>query len=107
MPNINFVEFDSMLRFAFNRKNKMLGSAFVKKSAIKTLTANYNAWCAKKGQRKSKEDSEWCDKNKKSGNDLEYLKFFMKWKITSILEETGFKESRARSLEQEDFMRLL
>ncbi|KAA0191625.1 hypothetical protein HAZT_HAZT006433 [Hyalella azteca] len=88
LPNINFQEWDGLLRIAFVRKSKTLLAAFKQTAVMKTLLTNYRVWCAKHN-RKFPED------------------FDMKAKVEAVLEECGMLQSRARSMEQEDFMKLL
>lgn len=48
-PPVNFVEWDGMVRLAFNRKNKTLRSIFTTKSVLKLLEENYRTWLAVHG----------------------------------------------------------
>jgi 18S rRNA (adenine1779-N6/adenine1780-N6)-dimethyltransferase len=41
LPNINFVEWDGLLRICFSRKNKTLGAIFKQKSILELLYNNY------------------------------------------------------------------
>uniref|UniRef100_A0A6A7FXU9 rRNA adenine N(6)-methyltransferase n=1 Tax=Hirondellea gigas TaxID=1518452 RepID=A0A6A7FXU9_9CRUS len=88
LPNINFQEWDGMLRIVFVRKSKTLLAAFKQTSVIKTLRANYRVWCTKHGRRVPE--------------DLD-----MKAKVTEVLTGCELASSRARSMEQEEFMKLL
>ena len=46
-PQINYEEWDGLLRIAFVRKNKTLRSSFLGTTSIMTmLEANYRTWCA-------------------------------------------------------------
>lgn len=41
LPNINYVEWNGLLRIAFNRKNKQLSAIFKTKSVLKLLEDNF------------------------------------------------------------------
>ena len=43
LPDINFIEWDGLLRICFSRKNKTLGAIFKQKKILKTLYENYVA----------------------------------------------------------------
>jgi 18S rRNA (adenine1779-N6/adenine1780-N6)-dimethyltransferase len=43
-PNINFIEWDGLLRICFSRKNKTLNSIFKNKSVLKLLFENYKTF---------------------------------------------------------------
>ena len=45
-PDVNFMEWDGMVRLAFNRKNKTLKSIFTTKSVRNLLLENYKAYCS-------------------------------------------------------------
>ena len=48
-PPVNFVEWDGMVRLAFNRKNKTLRSIFTTKSVLTLLEENYKTFVAVHG----------------------------------------------------------
>lgn len=41
LPNVNFIEWDGLLRICFSRKNKTLGSIFKQKNIVSLLYKNY------------------------------------------------------------------
>jgi len=88
MPDIDFVEWDSMLRLVFVRKNKTLGAILRKSSAVKTLSTNFITYCSRN--------------NMPVPDPLD-----MKAKIETVLEESDFSSKRARSMAQEDFIALM
>ncbi|KAL1844515.1 hypothetical protein VTK73DRAFT_2379 [Phialemonium thermophilum] len=45
-PNISFEEFDGMLRFCFNRKNKTLRASWFTKEVLAIVEKNYRLYCA-------------------------------------------------------------
>eukprot|EP00929_Paragymnodinium_shiwhaense_P057849 TRINITY_DN28975_c0_g1_i5.p1 TRINITY_DN28975_c0_g1~~TRINITY_DN28975_c0_g1_i5.p1 ORF type:complete len:345 (+),score=77.98 TRINITY_DN28975_c0_g1_i5:80-1114(+) len=51
---VDFREWDGMMRICFGRKNKMLRASFNSTATLKTLEDNYNTWCALNGQQRSK-----------------------------------------------------
>eukprot|EP01016_Furgasonia_blochmanni_P001219 TRINITY_DN10453_c0_g1_i2.p1 TRINITY_DN10453_c0_g1~~TRINITY_DN10453_c0_g1_i2.p1 ORF type:complete len:231 (+),score=70.38 TRINITY_DN10453_c0_g1_i2:64-756(+) len=46
LPNINFIEWDGLLRICFIRKNKTLGAIFRKKPVLKVIEKNYKTFLA-------------------------------------------------------------
>eukprot|EP01138_Halocafeteria_seosinensis_P010476 gb/GECG01010696.1/.p1 GENE.gb/GECG01010696.1/~~gb/GECG01010696.1/.p1 ORF type:complete len:127 (+),score=9.34 gb/GECG01010696.1/:1-381(+) len=49
-PDVNFTEWDGMVRLAFNRKNKTLKSIFTTKSVRSLLLENYKSYCSLNNQ---------------------------------------------------------
>ena len=88
LPNINFQQWDAMLRICFERKSKTLLAAFKKKSTIRNLTRNFEMYC-NKHNRKIPED------------------FDMREKVEEILVKKDISGNRARSMQMEDFIDLL
>ncbi|KNB43604.1 dimethyladenosine transferase [Blastocystis sp. subtype 4] len=76
-----------MIRLCFQRKNKTLAAIFKNKKVIEMLEENYQTFCSLNN--KVPED-----------HDLKAL-------VISVLEETGFAESRASKMSIEDFLTLL
>jgi len=88
-PPINFIEWDSLTRIAFGRKNKTLHANFKTSSVLMSLTRNY------------------ATTQNISGNDLNTLQKVVQEKIETILSSPDFSEKRARNLDVDDFMKLL
>ncbi|XP_063841285.1 probable dimethyladenosine transferase isoform X1 [Scylla paramamosain] len=88
VPDINFSEWDGLLRIIFVRKNKTLSAAFKQTSVLQTLEKNYKTWCSLQ-EKKIPED------------------FSMKDKIEDILVNGKFNKKRARQMDQDDFLALL
>ncbi|KAG7156327.1 dimethyladenosine transferase-like [Homarus americanus] len=88
VPNINFSEWDGLLRIVFVRKNKTLSAAFKQSSVLQTLEKNYKTWCSLK-ERKIPDD------------------FVLKDKVEEILIDGQFHKKRARQMDQDDFLALL
>jgi len=87
-PPINFIEWDGLLRLCFSRKNKTVGGIFKSDATIKMLEDNYRTLCSL-NQTMIPED------------------FNMKQKIADILEESGYAEKRSRTMDIDDFLKLL
>ncbi|XP_075445984.1 dimethyladenosine transferase [Ascaphus truei] len=87
-PPINFQEWDGLVRITFVRKNKTLAAAFKSKAVQELLEKNYKIHCS-------------------LHNITLPDNFSIAEKIEKILGETGFNEKRARSMDIDDFIRLL
>ncbi|XP_064111648.1 probable dimethyladenosine transferase [Macrobrachium nipponense] len=88
VPNINFNEWDGLLRIVFVRKNKTLLANFKQSSVTQTLEKNYKTWCSLR-EKKIPED------------------FCIKKKVEDILVDSEFDKKRARHMDQDDFLALL
>ena len=87
-PVINFKEWEGLTRIAFVRKNKTLGAVFSQTAVLLMLEKNYKIQCSLK--------------NQPIPEDLN-----LKDIVEDILESINFKEKRARSMDIDDFMKLL
>uniref|UniRef100_A0A8C5TFX0 rRNA adenine N(6)-methyltransferase n=1 Tax=Malurus cyaneus samueli TaxID=2593467 RepID=A0A8C5TFX0_9PASS len=87
-PPINFQEWDGLVRIAFVRKNKTLSAAFKSSAVEQLLDHNYRIHC-------SLHNTEIPDN------------FKIAEKIQTVLKDTGYSEKRARSMDIDDFIRLL
>ncbi|KAM4054024.1 dimethyladenosine transferase isoform 2-T2 [Anomaloglossus baeobatrachus] len=87
-PPINFQEWDGLVRIAFVRKNKILSSAFKSSAVQELLEKNYRIHCS-------------------LHNTPIPENFSMAEKIAKILADTGFIDKRARTMDIDDFIRLL
>ncbi|KAM6035368.1 dimethyladenosine transferase [Theristicus caerulescens] len=87
-PPINFREWDGLVRIAFVRKNKTLSAAFKSSAVEQLLDHNYRIHC--------------------SLHNTEIPENFkIAEKIQTVLKNTGYSEKRARSMDIDDFIRLL
>uniref|UniRef100_A0A8D0HKQ4 rRNA adenine N(6)-methyltransferase n=1 Tax=Sphenodon punctatus TaxID=8508 RepID=A0A8D0HKQ4_SPHPU len=87
-PPINFQEWDGLLRIAFIRKNKTLSAAFKSNAVRNLLEHNYQIHC--------------------SQHNVEIPENFrIAELIHTVLNNTGYAEKRARSMDIDDFIRLL
>ncbi|XP_074993059.1 dimethyladenosine transferase isoform X2 [Calonectris borealis] len=87
-PPINFQEWDGLVRIAFVRKNKTLSAAFKSSAVEQLLDHNYRIHC--------------------SLHNTEIPENFkIAEKVQTVLKNTGYSEKRARSMDIDDFIRLL
>ncbi|KAH9984690.1 S-adenosyl-L-methionine-dependent methyltransferase [Russula vinacea] len=86
-PPVRFEEFDGLTRVIFSRRNKTVHASFQAKGVTEMLEKNWRTWCS--------------EQNKVTENVR------MKQKIEDILEETGYKESRAAKMDLNDILKLL
>eukprot|EP01132_Coremiostelium_polycephalum_P003836 gene3836-4779_t len=89
-PQVNFVEWDGLVRLCFSRKNKTLSGIFRVSSVIETLNQNYKTYCALEG----KMDTDGSDDQ-------------MKDKIIKVLESNEFLDLRSAKMDINDFLKLL
>lgn len=87
-PPVNFREWDGLTRIAFVRKNKTLGAAFAQTAVLLMLKKNYKLHCS-------------------LNNDMVPDDFDMKSLVDDVLNGINFKAKRARSMDIDDFMKLL
>jgi len=87
-PNVNFKEWDGLLRICFLRKNKTLSAQFKLNYVLEMLKHNYEVHC--------------------SVNNIELPQDFdVKSKIEQILKDSQFDDKRARTMDIDDFLSLL
>lgn len=87
-PDINYKEWDGMLRICFLRKNKTISNLFHSNFVMNLLKHNYEVHC--------------------SINNIEIPKEFdIKDKINEILAEIKYENLRARTMDIDDFLLLL
>jgi len=127
-PDINYVEWDGLLRICFIKKNKTLGSIFKTKSVLKMLLQNYERYQTMgKEETKQQENTfgaaflsnngmmdeeiggsgmkdEEEEKMEEEGDSK--MKAF-KEKIMNVLKEGGYLEKRGVKMDLDDFLKLL
>ena len=88
-PDVNFKEWDGMLRICFNRKNKSLQATFAQTAVLELMKKNYLTYCAMQNiQPKANLD--------------------IKAKVSEILQsDEVFTKLRPRSMEIDHFLKLL
>ncbi|NXU54790.1 DIM1 transferase, partial [Turnix velox] len=120
-PPINFQEWDGLVRIAFVRKNKTLSAAFKSSAVEQLLDHNYRIHCSLHNTVSSfliYSIQFLCSVTYivifyKSKKHLEILteeipeNFKLTEKIQTVLKSTGYSEKRARSMDIDDFIRLL
>jgi len=87
-PPINFKEWDGLTRICFVRKNKTLGAAFGQNGVLLVMEKNYKV-------------------HKAVLNEEVPADFKIKDLIDTVLNDSGFREKRARTMDIDDFMKLL
>jgi len=122
VPEVNFIEWDGLLRICFSRKNKTLGAIFKQKSIVKLLYENYRKIVlketveeeAKKGPVLEDDDRDMENemeevfhpkkilKNKSGTSEIQFKELLFR-----VLEESQFKAKRSKSLKTVDFLELL
>jgi 18S rRNA (adenine1779-N6/adenine1780-N6)-dimethyltransferase len=87
-PPVNFREWDGLTRVAFVRKNKTLGAAFSQTAVLIMLEKNYKIHCSLQ-------------------NEMVEADFNIKTLVDNVLDDIEFREKRARTMDIDDFMKLL
>lgn len=93
-PNIDFNEWDGLLRICFVRKNKTIAAGFKSNNVLEILEKNYKTWLAT-----NNEDVPM--------DDRLALTDVVKQKIEQVLTNTGFADKRSSKMDQTDFLKLL
>lgn len=120
LPDVNFVEWDGLLRLAFGRKNKTLSAIFRQNSTLQLLEGNYKMAAAVRNNSGGQQllasmmvdDEEGAGEDESMEVDLKgskagrYSEAF-KAKVLEVLESTGYADKRAAKLGQDDFLTLL
>ncbi|CUM66388.1 uncharacterized protein PRCAT00004052001 [Priceomyces carsonii] len=97
-PNLDFHEWDGLLRICFVRKNKTIAAGFKSNNVIDILEKNYKSVLAAQNAQ---------DGNDSMLVDQKDLKDLIKQKIEQVLTETEYSDKRASKLDQTDFLKLL
>ncbi|KAH8998043.1 rRNA adenine dimethylase [Lactarius akahatsu] len=84
-PPVRFEEFDGLTRIIFSRRNKTVHANFQAKGVAEMLEKNWKTWCSEQDK------------------VIEDIK--MKQKIESILEETGYSDTRAAKMDLNDILK--
>lgn len=134
LPNINFTEWDGLLRICFSRKNKTLGAIFKQKTILELLFKNFkqinsgmapdqsnsksnisnkdtemmidvNSFMKEDIIEKNDKDEEIDEKDENMTGKEELIEF--KTKIISILTDSKYNEQRATKMDIDNFMFLL
>lgn len=119
LPEIDFLEWDGLLRICFIRKNKTLKAAFKHKKVLQMLKANsekHEATLGEKGLIEQLGKLEFVEKEEEGDSDGEEkmeaeeannpLREFRD-KVCEVLEDKSFVDKRSSKLTLEDFLKLL
>lgn len=87
-PPVNFLEWDGLVRLAFNRKNKTLRAALTTKTVLELLDGNVKTLASVRGEALPE------------GWDV-------KAAVEGVLDATGFSDKRSSKLDVDDFLALL
>ena len=97
IPNINFIEWDGLIRICFERRHRLIQKIFHNKNVIKQLHKNYITFI--KMQRKNNNNSNFNE------NNFDYEK--TKKMIFDVVQKSGIATKRSRHLDVTDFLRLM
>ncbi|CAI4807415.1 CPG_1a_G0053180.mRNA.1.CDS.1 [Saccharomyces cerevisiae] len=92
-PQVDYNEWDGLLRIVFVRKNRTISAGFKSTTVMDILEKNYKTFLAM--------NNEMVDDTKGSMHDV------VKEKIDTVLKETDLGGKRAGKCDQNDFLRLL
>ncbi|KAI3638860.1 hypothetical protein MIR68_003358 [Amoeboaphelidium protococcarum] len=87
-PEIEFSEWDGLVRICFMRKNKTLPANFKVQTVLDMIEANYRTLCATK-------------------NQIIPDEFNIKDLVVKVIEDARMTEMRAAKMDQDDFLKLL
>jgi 18S rRNA (adenine1779-N6/adenine1780-N6)-dimethyltransferase len=126
LPNINFSEWDGLLRICFSRKNKTLGAIFKQKAIIELLRGNHNKQSKVKEEfipmddedideekdiddkeDEEKEDVEEEVMQAEDGDKKKKERSEFKARLLNILIENKYAEMRGSKMDIDDFLNLL
>ncbi|CAH8435398.1 unnamed protein product [Heterobilharzia americana] len=97
LPPVMSSEWDGLLRLVFARKNKTIGANFAGKSIASHLRKIYIESCSANGLSPTPQSIV----NEPTGVST------MEEKLSKILQDSGFEKKRARTLDEDDLLRLL
>lgn len=103
VPDVNFKEWDGLLRLCFGRKNKTLGGIFRQKSTLELLETNFRTWQALQlgSERPAGGDVEMGEAGAAEASEA------FKQRVVGVLESNQLDGARSSKLAQDDFLRLL
>ncbi|KAL0234754.1 hypothetical protein PCE1_001790 [Barthelona sp. PCE] len=100
-PDINFIEWDGLVRICFNRKNKKLSSVFNNRSVMKVLEHNHLTYCSLHNE------EPW------DGDFTEFVLSILRDTVTETIDKHGnviersVAEARAVQMTIDDYLALL
>lgn len=99
-PQLDYNEWDGLLRVCFNRKNRTLSASFKTSAILEILVQNYKTYVS---QRNGVFNTKGYDESVANDDFNEVVK----QKINYVLLKTKMAEMRAQKCDQVDFLRLL
>lgn len=107
-PEVNFTEWDGMVRLAFNRKNKTLNSVFTTKTVLSMLEANYSTFASLQSGTGTGAAAAPAAAAAAATAALPSLEAEpIKDKVQRVLAETDMGSKRASKCDIDDFLALL
>lgn len=97
-PQVDYNEWDGLLRIVFVRKNRTIAAGFKSSTVLEILEKNYKTYLASLDG-----DAMMDEATDKKGSMLDTVK----QKIEQVLTETGLSDKRAGKCDQNDFLKLL
>ncbi|KAH3903343.1 probable Dimethyladenosine transferase [Saccharomycodes ludwigii] len=97
-PNIDYNEWDGLLRILFVRKNRTISAEFKSNTILELLEKNYKAYMSIHGGD---------DNNMDLDDTNNSVKDIIKGKIDTVLNETQLSDKRSQKLGQNDILKLL
>ena len=103
-PPVSFAEWDGLLRLVFHRKNKTIASNLKGDAITASLRKNYLSLLEK---RRANSDESVAPNPPEITEEGSVGLEAMNAKVRKILQESGFETSRARTMDEDDLLRLL
>jgi len=106
-PDINYIEWDGLLRICFSRKNKTLNATFTKKTVLNILHANFNIVKSMEDVPSKDLSAMMADDDIKLPKNKSKVPEEFRKKVKLILSENGIGDQRPSKLDVIDFLELL
>ena len=106
-PDINYREWDGLLRICFSRKNKTLNATFTKKTVLNILHANFNIVKSMEDVPTKDLSAMMADDDIKLPKNKSKVPEEFRKKVKLILSENGIGDQRPSKLDVIDFLELL
>jgi 18S rRNA (adenine1779-N6/adenine1780-N6)-dimethyltransferase len=104
---VNFREWDGLIRLCFGRKNKTLGGIFRTKTVLELLTKNYLTFKAVKVNLLDDDAMELAEEEANNKEKRQEVKDHVKELVEKVLNTNGYVEMRSSKMTQDDFFQLL
>jgi 18S rRNA (adenine1779-N6/adenine1780-N6)-dimethyltransferase len=107
-PNVDFNEWDGLLRICFVRKNRTISAGFKSSQVLSILEKNYKTYLSQHGPTADDIDAnDDVDAMEVDGSNTSKLDAVVRRKVNSVLEQTEMAEKRAGKCDETDFLKLL